>query len=71
MYPPPFQFDQYYLTNIDKSLYKYSNHEKIELAGDFKAQRTDHYRSLFLYQHELTSIVKESSSLKVVLLVFA
>ena len=58
-YHPPFQSDQYYFNNLDKSLDIYSNYEKIVLVGDFNAQTTDHYLSSFLYRHELSSIVKK------------
>ena len=34
------------------------------LVGDFNAQRTDHYLSSFLYQHELSSIAKENTCLE-------
>ena len=42
-----------------------SNDEKILLVGDFNAQTTDHYLSLFFYQHELWSMVEESMYLKI------
>ena len=62
--PSPSQSDQYYFNNLDKSLDTYSNYEKTLLVGDFKGQATDHYLSLFLYRHELSSIVKESTCFK-------
>ena len=63
-YHRPSQSDQYYFDNLDKSLDTYSNYEKILLVGDFNAQTTDQYLSSFLYQHELSSIVKESTCFK-------
>ena len=63
-YHPLSQSDQYYFNNLDKSLDTYSNYEKILLVGDFNAQTTDQYLSSFLYQHELSSIVKESTCFK-------
>ena len=51
------------INNLDKSLDTYRN-EKILLVGDFKAQTTDHCLSSSLYQHELSSIVKESTCFK-------
>ena len=63
-YHPLSQSDQYYLNNLDKLLDTYSNYEKTLLVGDFNAQTTDHYLSSFLYRHELSSIVKESTCFK-------
>ena len=63
-YHPPSQPDQYYFDNLDKSLDTYSNYEKKLLVGDFNAQTTDQYLSSFLYQHELSIIVKESMCFK-------
>ena len=64
LYHPPSQSDQYYFNSLDKSLDTYSNYENILLVGDFNVQTTDQYLSLFLYQHELSSIVKESTCFK-------
>ena len=58
-YHPPSQSNQYYFNNFNRSLGTYRNYEKILLVGDFNAQTTDQYLSSFLYQHELSSIVKE------------
>ena len=63
-YHSPSQSDQYDFDNVDKSLNTYSNYEKILSVGNFNAQRTDQYLSSFLYQHELSSIVKESTCFK-------
>ena len=63
-YHPPSQSDQYYFNNLDKSLDIYSNYEKTLLVGDFNEQATDHYLSLFPYQHDLSSMVKESTRFK-------
>ena len=63
-YHSPSQSDQYYFNNLDKSLDTYSNYEKNLLVGDFNAQTTYQYSSSFLYQHELSSIVKESTCFK-------
>ena len=63
-YHPLSQSDLYYFNNLDKSLDTYSNYEKTLLVGDFNAQTTDQYLSSFLYQHELSSIVKESTCFK-------
>ena len=52
------------LNNLDKLLDTYSNYEKTLLVGDFNAQTIDHYLSSFFYQHELSSIVKESTYFK-------
>ena len=58
-YHPPSQSNQYYFNNFNRSLGTYRNYEKILLVGDFNAQTTDQYLSSFLYQDELSSIVKE------------
>ena len=42
----------------------YSNYAKFLLVGDFKAETTYPYISSFLYQDELSSIVKESTCFK-------
>ena len=63
-YHPPFQSNQYYFNNLNRSLDTYINYEKILLVRDFNAQTTDQYLSSFLYQHELSSIVKESTCFK-------
>ena len=63
-YHPPFQSNQCYFNNLNRSLDTYINYEKILLVGDFNAQTTDQYLSSFLYQHELSSIVKESRYIK-------
>ena len=61
---PLSQSDQCYFNNLDKSLDTYSNYEKTLLARDFNAQTTNHYLSLFLYQRNLWSIVKDSMCFK-------
>ena len=48
------------LITVEKA---YRNYEKI-LVGDFNTQTTNHYSSSFLYQHELSSIVKEGTGFK-------
>ena len=58
------QSDQYYFYDLDKSINTYSNYEKNLLARDFNSQMVDHYFGSFLYQHELSSIVKESKYFK-------
>ena len=63
-YHPPSQSNQYYFNNLNRSLDTYINYEKILLVGDFNAHTTDQYLSSFLYQHELSSIVKESRYIK-------
>ena len=63
-YHLPSQSDQYYFNNLDKSLDAYSNYEKNLLVGDFNAQTIDHYLNSFLYQHELSSRIKENTCFK-------
>ena len=59
-YHPLSQSDQYYFKSLDR----YSNYEKILFVGDFNGQTTDQYLSSILYQHELSSIVKENMCFK-------
>ena len=63
-YHPRFHCDEYCFNNLDKSLDTYSSYGKILLVGDFIAQATDHYLSSFHFQHELSSMVKESTCFK-------
>ena len=58
-YHPLSQSHRYYFNNLDKSLDTYSNYERILLVGDINAQTANQFLSSFLYQHELSSIVKE------------
>ena len=65
VYPPspPSQNDQYYFEALDKSLHCYSSYDRIVLIGDFNSE--DHEpMETFLYQHNLTNIVKEGTCFK-------
>ena len=68
---PRSRCDQYYFNNLDKSLDTFCNYEKNLLVEDFNAQATDHCLSSFLNQHELSGIVKESTCLKMFLILVA
>ena len=50
-----------YFDCLDKALDVYSSYEKVILTGDFNAQESI---NSFLYQHDLTNLVKESTCYK-------
>ena len=60
-YHLPSQNDEYYFRYLDKALDTYSNHEKVLLVGDFNTEITEHYIESFLYEHELSNLVKEKT----------
>ena len=62
---PPTQTDQYYFDCINRVLDLYADTcEKVFLAGDFNAQVTEACISDFLFQNDLTNIVKENTYFK-------
>ena len=63
-YHPPSQNDQYYFDCLDKALDVYSSYEKVILTGDFNARESECVFDLFLYQHDLTNLVKEGTCFK-------
>ena len=63
-YHLPSQNDEYYCNYLDKALDTYSNYEKVLLVGDFNTERTEHYIESFLYEHELSNLVKEKTCFK-------
>ena len=63
-YHPPSQNDQYYFDCLDKALEVYSSNEKVILTGDFNAQESECVFDSFLYQHDLTNLVKEGTFYK-------
>ena len=63
-YHPPSQSDSYFFEHLDKALDVYSNYEKVLLTGDFNSEITEHCMDSFLYQHVMTSLVKEKTFLK-------
>ena len=63
-YHPPSQSDQYYFDCLDKALDNYSSYEKFIPTGDFNAQQSECVFDLFLYQHDLTNLVKEGTCYK-------
>ena len=63
-YHPPSQNDQYYFDCLDKALDNYSSDEKCIPTGDFNAQQSECVFDLFLYQHDLTNLVKEGTCYK-------
>ena len=63
-YHTPSQNDQYYLEALDKALDCYSSYDRIVLIGDFNSEDHKTCMKTFLYQHNLTSIVKEGTCFK-------
>ena len=63
-YHPPSQNDEYYFNYLNKTLDTYSNYKKVLLVGDFKIEITEHYMESFLYEHELSNLVKEKTCFK-------
>ena len=63
-YHPPSQSDSYFFEHLDKALDVYNNYEKVLLTGDFNSEITEHCMDSFLYQHAMTSLVKEKTFLK-------
>ena len=49
---------------LDKALDIYSNYEKVLLTGDFNSEITEPCMDSFLYQHDMTSLVKEKTCFK-------
>ena len=60
-YQPTSQNDQYYFDCLDKALDVYSNYEKVILTGDFNAQVSECVFDSFLYQYDLTNLVKQGT----------
>ena len=63
-YHPPSQNDQYYFDCLDKALDVYSSYEKVVFTGDFHALGSKCIFDSFLYQHDLTNLVKEGTCCK-------
>ena len=63
-YHPPSQSDSYFSEHLDKALDIYSNYEKVLLTGDFNSGITEPCMDSFLYQHDVTSLVKEKTCFK-------
>ena len=63
-YHPPSQNDQYYFEALDKALDCYSSYDRIVLIGDFNSEDHETCMETFLYQHNLTNIVKEGTCFK-------
>ena len=59
-YHPPSQNDEYYFNYLEQALGTYSNYEKALLVRDI----TEHYIESFLYEHELSHLVKEKTCFK-------
>ena len=63
-YHPLSQNDQYYFEALDKGLDCYSSYDRMLLIGDFNSEEHETYMETFLYQHNLTNIVKEGTCFK-------
>ena len=63
-YHPPSENDQHYFDCLDKALDVYSSYEKVILTGDFNAQENECVFDSFLYQHDLTNLLKEGTCYK-------
>ena len=63
-YHSPSQNDEYYFNYLDRGLDTYRNYENVLLVGDFNTEITEHYIESFLYEHELSKLVKEKISFK-------
>ena len=63
-YHPPSHNNQYYSESLDKALDCYSSYDKIVLIGDFNSEDHETCMETFLYQHNLTNIVKEGTCFK-------
>ena len=63
-YHTPSQNDQYYFEALDKALDCYSSYDRIVLIGDFNSEDHETCMETFLYQHNLTNIVKEGTCFK-------
>ena len=64
-YHTPSQNDQYYFEALDKALDCYSSYDRIVLIGDFNSEDHETCMETFLYQHNLTNIVKEGTCFKI------
>ena len=60
----PSQNDEYSFNYLDKALDTYSSYEKVLVVGDFNTEKTEHYIESFLYEHELSNLVKETTCFK-------
>ena len=52
------------MEHLDKALDIYGNYEKVLLTGDFNSEITEPCMDSFLYQHDVTSLVKAKTCFK-------
>ena len=64
-YHSPSQNDQYYFEALDQALGCYSSYDRMVLIGDFNSEDYETCMEIFLYQHNLTNIVKEGTCFKI------
>ena len=63
-YHPPSQNEEYFFNFLDKALDTFSNYEKVSVVGNFNTEIMEHYIESFLYEHELSNLVKEKTCFK-------
>ena len=63
-YHPPLHNDSYLFEYLDKASDIYSNYEKSLLTGDLDSEITEPGMVSFLYQQDMTSLVKEKTCFK-------
>ena len=63
-YHPPPETDEYYFNYLDKTLDTCRTYEKVLLVGDLSTVMTERYIESFLYEHELSNLVKEKTCFK-------
>ena len=64
-YHSPSQNEQYYFEALDKALDCYSSYDRMVLIGDFNSEDHETCMETFLYQNNLTNIVKEGTCFKI------
>ena len=63
-YHPPSRNEQYYFQALYEALDCYSSYDRIVLKGDFNSGDHETCMETFLYQHNLTNIVKKGTCFK-------
>ena len=61
---PPSQSDSYFFKHLDKALDIYSNYGKVLLTGGFNSEITEPCMDSFLYEYDMTSLVKNKPCFK-------
>ena len=63
-YYAPSQSDRYCFNILGKALDTYSNYDRVSLAREFKTKIPENVMDIFLYQHDLKSILKDKTCFK-------